>query len=74
MFISKKYYNYNLLVLVYFHELKMTIGKWKLFHSTYQILIIVLEKEKKIQLQKNKNVLVGVKNVLIPIHPHNVYR
>lgn len=47
MFISKKYYNYNLLVLVYFHELKMTIGKWKLFHSTYQILIIVLEKEKK---------------------------
>lgn len=48
MFINKKYYNYNFLVLVYFYELKIIKGKGKLFFNIYYKLKILLKKDKKI--------------------------
>lgn len=54
MFINKKYYNYNLLVLVYFHELKTTKGKGKLFLNTHHKLKILLKKDKKISITEKQ--------------------
>lgn len=75
MFISKKYYNYNLLVLVYFHELKTTKGKWKLFLNAQHILKILLKNENKISItEEQKYPNWNKESEFILTHPGNVYR
>lgn len=74
MFISKKYYNYNLLVLVYFHELKSTKGKWKLFCNAQDILILLKNENKTSITEEQKYPNWSKKSEFIPTHPGNVYR